>query len=266
MPSKDNNSSVNLLLSRCRDAALKVAELRNLFLKSKEAEADMLYQRREHFHLKVVLASLVSLFFLVGVLWGGHELFVRWQEKLLLRRALVYVERQDNRSASLTARSILASRPSNVGATRIMAELAERAGDRAALEWRHRVLQLEPHSVEDGLAVARCAVSLKDLATAERVLSEIEERGLQTAGYHAVTGMLAQALEQDAKAVSEWSEAVRLAPDEKAYQLQLGILLVHARAPDRHASGVAMLTALRSDSNQRAAATRALIAEGVARH
>ncbi len=121
-------------------------------------------------------------------------------------------------------------------------------------------------SLEDALALARCAVRFKDLATAERVLSEIEKSRRQSAGYHAVMGMLAQAQEQDAKAESEWNEAVRLAPNERAYQLQLGTLRLHAREADRHASGVAMLTALRSDSNQRAAATRVLIAEGVARH
>jgi hypothetical protein len=76
--------------------------------------------------------------------------------------------------------------------------------------------------------------------------------------------LLAQARHEEEKADSEWTEAVRLAPNEKMYQLRLGILRAHARDADRHASGEMMLRRLRDDPKQRAAATRALITEGVA--
>jgi hypothetical protein len=77
---------------------------------------------------------------------------------------------------------------------------------------------------------------------------------------------VAQSRQQDEAAEHEWSEAVRLAPNEKAYQLQLGTLQLRARAPDRHAAGEEILKALRHDNAQRVPATRALISDGVARH
>src|SRR5205085_1435061 len=74
-----------------------------------------------------------------------------------------------------------------------------------------------------------------------------------------------QSKNQDEKAEAEWSEALRLKPDNKSFQLQLGVLRLRANEPERRAAGEAMLTALRSDPGQRSAATRALINAGITR-
>jgi len=237
----------------------------NLISKSKKAEIEISHHRAERFYLKLLLGSLVGFIVLIALFWCGHDLYVRWQERRLVRRAVFAMQHEDQRGASLAARSLLDINPSSAGAARIMAQLAEQAGDRLALVWRHKVVQLEPHSAEDALAWARCALQFHDIATAERALAAVEEGAKPTAGYHAVAAMLAQARQQDEKAENEWSEAERLAPNEKAYQLQLGILRLRARDANRHASGQAMLKGLRQDPNQRVLATRALITEGIAR-
>jgi hypothetical protein len=54
-----------------------------------------------------------------------------------------------------------------------LAQLSERAGDRGALDWRRKVAQLQPQSVEDVLAWARSAVLFNDLPTAERALAQV---------------------------------------------------------------------------------------------
>jgi hypothetical protein len=77
--------------------------------------------------------------------------------------------------------------------------------------------------------------------------------------------MLAQAQKDDQKATQEWELAVQMAPDEAAYQLQLGMLQLRSPNQDRHAAGKAALNQLRTDPKQRAAASRALINDGVAR-
>jgi hypothetical protein len=104
-----------------------------------------------------------------------------------------------------------------------------------------------------------------DPATTERALSRVDESAKRTAAYHAMAALLAQSRKQDGGAESEWSEAVRLAPDEKKYQLQLGILRLRAPDIDRHNSGEQTLLALRQDRSQRLPATRALISDGIAR-
>ena len=75
--------------------------------------------------------------------------------------------------------------------------------------------------MEDRLAWARCALQFNDVATAARLLGQIDDQGKQSAGYHAVAALIAQALHQDDKAAAEWSEAVRLAPNEPNYRAEL---------------------------------------------
>jgi thioredoxin-like negative regulator of GroEL len=223
------------------------------------------HHRAENFYLKLLFGSLIGVILLVAVCWGGHDLYVRWQERRLVRRAVFAIEHGDDRTASLAARTVLALKPSSAAAARVVAQLGERLGDRVALDWRRKVAQLEPQSTEDALAWARCALQFNDVGTAERALSGIDQEGKQSAGYHAVAALIAQARRQGETAEHEWAEAVRLAPNEKAYQLELATLQANARDGDQHATGEALLKTLRNDLKQRAPATRALIAEGARR-
>jgi predicted Zn-dependent protease len=223
-------------------------------------------RRTERFYLTLLLGAIIGIILVIALFWAGHDLYSRWQERRLVRRAVYAIEHGDDTTASLAARTVLGLRPASAPAARIMAELAEKAGNRAALDWRRKVTLLEPRSVEDALAWARCALQFNDIATAERALSLIDEPDRQRAGYHAVAALLAQARREEDKADIEWAEAVRRAPEEKAYQLQLGMLRLRSSNEDRHAAGKAILTALRSDPKQRAVATRALIVDGAARH
>ena len=208
---------------------------------------------------------LLSLIFFIAAIWGGHDLYLRWQEKRLVRRATFDMEHGNERDASLAARSILEMKPSSASAARIMAQLGERVGERSALNWRRKVVQLDPHSVDDALALVRCAVQFNDIPTAERTLAEVNENLRNSAPYHEASALVAQFKHQDEKAETEWNEALRLSPDDKSFQRQLGMLRLRATQPERRAAGEAMLTALRSDPAQRSAATRALINAGVTR-
>src|SRR5204862_220149 len=125
--------------------------------------------------------------------------------KRLVRRATFDIEHGNERDASLAARSILEMKPSSAAAARIMAELAEQAGERSALDWRRKVAQLDPHSVDDALALVRSAVQFNDIATAERALSTVDDNARNTAPYHAATALIAQAKHEDEKAEAKWA-------------------------------------------------------------
>ena len=201
---------------------------------------------------------------LVALIWGGYDIYVRWQERRLVQRATSAFQQADYRTASLAARTALSLKPGSVGAARLMAQIGERAGDRGALDWRRKVVQLLPESAEDILEWARCAVLFNDLATAERALAQAPESSRESAGYHAVAALVAQARHQDERAENEWSRAVKLAPNEGAYRLQLGTLQLKSGDPAKHAAGEKALQELRKDPQQRISATRALIKDGVA--
>src|SRR5947209_6319581 len=220
-------------------------------------------ERTQRTIIRFLFGILFGLILLIGAIWGGHDLYVRWQEKRLVRRATFDIEHGNERDASLAARSILQMKPSSASAARIMAELSEHAGDRAALDWRRKVVELAPHSADDSLALVRCAVQFNDIPTAERTLTALDESARNRASYHEASALLAQATHQDEKAETEWTEALRLKPGDKSFQLQLGILRLRANDRERRAAGEVMLTDLRSDPGQRSAATRALINAGI---
>jgi len=223
-------------------------------------------ERAQRTVIRFSFGVLLGIILLIAAIWGGRDLYVRWQEKRLVRRATFDIEHGNERDASLAARSILEMKPSSAAAARIMAELAEHAGERSALDWRRKVAQLDPHSVDDALALVRSAVQFNDIATAERALSAVDENARNTAPYHAATALIAQAKHEDEKAEAKWTEALQLAPDDKSYQLQLGILRLRSQDGRQRASGKQILGALRSDPAQRSAATRALLGGAVAQH
>ena len=220
-------------------------------------------ERTQRTFIRLLFGILFSLILLIGGIWGGHDLYVRWQEKRLVRRAIYEIEHGNERGASLAARSILEMKPTSAAAARIMAELGDRVGERVALDWRRKVFELAPHSVDDALALVRSAIQFNDLVTAERALAAVDENGRNTAAYHEASALVAQFKHQDEKADAEWSEALRLKPDDKSFELRRGVLRLRATDPERRASGDATLNALRADPQQRSFATRALIASGV---
>jgi hypothetical protein len=223
-------------------------------------------ERTQRTFIRLFLAVLGVVIFLVTAIWGGRDLYIRWQEKRLVRRATVDLQQGNDRDANLAARTILEMKPSSASAARIMAQLAERRGERSALDWRRKVAQEEPDSVSDALALARCALHFNDLATAKRTLDAVDQNGQNTAEFHAACALLAQAMHEDEKAEREWSEAIRLAPQDSSYRLQLATLRLRAKEPERRKSGEEMLNALRADPTQRVSATRALIMNGAAQH
>jgi Flp pilus assembly protein TadD len=203
---------------------------------------------------------------LLGLLsWGGVYAFHKWQERHLVRRAAGYLSGGDLRIASLTARRAYQLNPENPHAARMLAEIAEKAGDGTELGWRRKVLELQPQSIDDALALVRCALRANDLPTAERTLQGLGEIAQQTPAYHAALGRLAEIRNNRAEAETRWRRAVELAPQEPAYQTQLAMLQLGSVDEAKRTAARAALEGLRSDPEQRTAATRALIIDGASR-
>jgi hypothetical protein len=233
-------------------------------VKRDKGRVEITHHRAERFFLKLSLGALLGVVLLVAAIWAARGGYVRWQEKRLVRRAASALQQGDAPTASLAMRALLQLKPDSIPGARLAAQIAERANDRSALMWRRMAAEAEHHSAEDVLAWARCALQFNELATAKVALSELQGQDRQTAGFHAVAGLLAQAEKQNELAEREWTEAVRLAPQEKAYQLQLGAARLRSNDRAQRDSGAAMLNSLRLDPAYRIAATRTLITEGIA--
>jgi hypothetical protein len=86
---------------------------------------DTSVEQTQRTFIKLSLGALAGLIVLIAVCWGGHDIYVRWQERRLVSRAISALAHQDLRSASLAARTILQSNPNSAGAARIMANEQE---------------------------------------------------------------------------------------------------------------------------------------------
>ena len=172
----------------------------------------------------------------------------------------------DLKTASLNARRAWQLNEHNPAAARLIAQILEKAGDRNALDWRRKVLELNPDSIDDALALTRCALWFNDLATADKTLRGLGEAAKEKPEYFAALGRLAEMKHDLAGAEKDWVRATELAPNDTPFRFQLALTRLNLNDAEKRAEGVRVLNELRTDATQRAGATRALIIDGVAHH
>jgi len=219
--------------------------------------------KTERTYIKLILGSFGALVIFIALCWGGFRFYRHWQEGHLVRRAAAFMSGGDLKTASLNARRALQLNAQNADATRIIAEIAEKSGDRTASDWRRKVLELNPGSVDDALALVRCALWFNDLATAEKTLKSVEPTALQKPEFYAASGRLAEMKKDVPKAEVHWAKAAELAPEDSAYRFQLALVRLSLGDSAKRENALGVLEQLRNDATQRPAATRTLIIDGI---
>ena len=221
-------------------------------------------ERTQRTFIQLALGIPCGIILFVFIAWGGWQAYQRWEERHLVRRAAAYLSGGDVKSAALSALRALQLNSNSARAMRIVAQIAEQTRDRAALDWRQKVVELEPHSTQDDLALADCALQFGEINAAGKTLANVDDGGKQTAAFHATVARLAKARQDPAEAKNEWGEAVRLAPNDESYQVQFALSCLEQAAAAEREQGLALLERLRNSPTQRSAATRSLIVDGMA--
>jgi cytochrome c-type biogenesis protein CcmH/NrfG len=208
--------------------------------------------------LKVIMwtIGLILLVSILGVV--GYRQFRAWQQRRLVAEANALVIQGDYRRASLDARRLLQINPENAEACRIMARLSEKTGSRAALDWRRRVMDLGGATPNDLILLARTAVRFDDRATADVAMARLPESAKTSADYHALLADIALARRDGIEMERQLSEAARLEPANKDYNMRLAALRLGANDPDLRAKGKATLVEMQNDPALRRDATRFL--------
>jgi predicted Zn-dependent protease len=223
-------------------------------------------ERTQRTFIKLLAGILVALAVVILVAWGGCHTYQRWEERHQIRQATAFFEHADFKSAALSARRALQLNANSTGAMRIMAQLAEKARDRVALDWRRKIVQLEPASTDDAIALSNCARQFGDMQTAEKSLAKISPAGKNTAAFHVAVGRLANARKNPTEAKREFGQALQLAPGDESYQMEYALACLEQTSTAERAEGLGILERLRSSPAQRIAATRALFVDGVTHH
>jgi len=232
----------------------------------KISQLEIQSEKRERTFITLIVGALVGSILVIVLGYVGFNAFHHWQERHLIRRAAAYLGGGDTKAAALSARRAFQMNPANADAARLLAQIADRAGDRNSLDWWRKVVDLQPHNSEDALALVRSALRVNDIATAEKTLAGLDETAKQTAGYHAASGRLAEIKKNSVDAEIHWLKASEIAPDNASYQFQLALTRLGMNSRAKRESACQVLEHLRADPKQRAAATRALVLDGRAQH
>jgi predicted Zn-dependent protease len=170
--------------------------------------------------------SIIVLLCLAGILLVGYAGYRGYQvskQSRMMRLAREFLAKSDPQNALLCVRQVLRSNPEHLEACRLMAQLSEAGRSPGALLWRNRVVELNPHSVEDRLALAQTALIFRDYRAATNALEGVDRPGRQTFGYHNVAGTVALVSRQTADAEAHFREAARLEPSNLIPQLNLAV-------------------------------------------
>lgn len=214
--------------------------------------------RTERTFLRIILWGVFGLLVFGGICFGVLRAWVHWDSQRWLKRAHGFVAAGDVKSAGLMARRAFQMNPDDVEACRLLAELGERDGQSSAIGWREQAVALRPDSKEDQVALAKTALQFDKVPVAEKALEKIRGKADQFAPYHEALAALALTKRDWAMAQKHFAEAIRLAPNNKAYQLKLALLQMRSGNPEERDGARKRLEQFLEDPESRGAATRAL--------
>jgi Flp pilus assembly protein TadD len=173
-----------------------------------------------------LLALSFTLLLLLG--YAGYLSYSKSKEARLMDMAHRFMAQSDKRNATLSLLEVLHIDPRNVEATRLMADLAESDRQANALLWRNRVVQLDPNSSTDRIALASAALMAGDFALATNSLAQVGPAYQKTASYQNDAGVLAITTHQPALAEAYFREAALLDPRNATPQLNYAVLQLHS--------------------------------------
>ncbi len=172
----------------------------------------------------IIIASCIVTLLLGYTGYRGYQV---WKQNHWLVMAKSFAAKADTRNELLCLQQALHLNPRNWEACRLMANLADALHSPGALIWRQRIVDLDPGSLEDRLALAQTAIALKEFAVASNALATVDDSGKNTANYQNVAGVLATSGGQLAAAQTHFTEAIRLDPANPILQMNLAVLRLH---------------------------------------
>ena len=219
--------------------------------------------------MKPKLKRIVALLTAATLLLSGggylaYQAYISARQARLVRQAHASLAKHNDRKALLSLQRALRYNPNDLEACRLMAAIAERSRSPAALLLRSRVVELNPRSLEDRLALAQTAMTFNDYGVATNALSGVDVAGKRTAAYLNLAGAVETSANQLAQAEADFREAARLEPTNLAPQLNLAVLHLQSTNAQAIAEARATLTRLSAiDSALRPHAVRQLLLDAM---
>jgi predicted Zn-dependent protease len=213
---------------------------------------------------KIIIGSSLLVILAAGG-FSGVKQYKSWRQASLVKQARQCLASADYRNASLCARQVVESNPSNVEAARVLADLAELGRTTNAIFWRERVVELEPHNPDNRLMLARTALMLSSLAVAHQALEQVDAATRQTADYHKLQANLNWSSARLPEAERHFAEASRLEPTNLVSRMNLNRVRLASTNSAIAAGARAALQALATNDSISADVLRHLTTDAVDR-
>jgi tetratricopeptide (TPR) repeat protein len=172
----------------------------------------------------IILSCCVGLLLLGYSAYRGYQI---WKQNHGMAMAREYFAKGDAKNTILSLQSVLHANPRNVDACRMIAGLTEAVRDQRSLIWRQRVLELDPNSITDRLALVQAAIIFQDYSLASNTLAGVAAADTKTLAYNNIAGTVALAEGQLDQAEAHFSEAIRLDPSNPVPQVNLAVVRLH---------------------------------------
>jgi len=212
-------------------------------------------------------AMLVCLIAAVGFGYKyGLPRYHKHVERNYAMQAERYAVRGDFSRAMLRARQLLNMNPDDTTAIRVIADVADYFGSPYALQWRQRLVFLNPDST-NRLALARTALRAEafPFPTATKALNDIAQTNRQSSAYQLAAGALAIKLNDLQAAEQHYEQALKLNPNDPVNRMSLAVVRLQSGDPKLITDSRTTLELLRTDRQLGLLATRSLVGESVAR-
>ncbi|HZR17123.1 MAG TPA: hypothetical protein VFE51_07335 [Verrucomicrobiae bacterium] len=170
--------------------------------------------------LAIALGSLALL-----CLWWRWPAYQAYKQERDLNRARGFLAEGDLANASLSARQALQINDRNLEACRLMARLSELARSPAVIDWRARLLELEP-TITNRLALVAAALrwGRPPYSLAAELLRQLEPAADALPSFQVLSAELALKLNRLDEAGEHFRTAARLQPDNPLHQLNLAVV------------------------------------------
>ena len=172
----------------------------------------------------IVLSCCVGLL-LLG--YSGYRGYQVWKQSHGMAMARAYFAKGDARNTIISLEGVLHTNPRNIDACRMIAGMTESVRDQRALVWRERVLELNPKSFEDRLALVQASIIFQDYPLASNTLAGVTGADRKTAAYNYIAGNVSLVEGHLDDAEAHFSEAIRLDPSNPVPQMNLAVVRLH---------------------------------------
>jgi tetratricopeptide (TPR) repeat protein len=181
-------------------------------------------------------------------------------------QALLFAAKGDIPRAMLRARQILTLNPNNPVAIRVVADIADSINSPYALQWRQRLLNLNP-DFTNRLALAKSALRSESFPfpTATKTLNEIAPSDQKTIAFQMAAGSLALKLNHLTEAEQHYAAALKANPKDPVSRMSLAVVRLQSGNPNLISDSRTTLELLGTDRQIGLLAKRSLVAESIAR-